>query len=267
MHRLLIITALLLLTACERELDMDYRTVEPLYVAEVQLSPGTVKARVTTTRAVKDDGTADYYVDDAVVTIKMTDGVWVDTLSYTGLGNYTLRRYYYVEEGGEYEVDVCIGGRHHRSTSVMHGMPVVNDFHLEWMNMMSEKMLFASLRLQDPADENNYYFMHLYRNDVGYRWAVMNDRSNPGAELQQLFACCTKRDMDDGKSDALHEGDRLRLEIRSIDRRAYDYLYSLQLMDNTGTNPVANFTDGLLGYFSAYQQATIYQVFRLDSIR
>jgi hypothetical protein len=58
--------------------------------------------------------------------------------------------------------------------------------------------------------------------------------------------------MDKGDSDALQDGDNIKLEIRSIDKLSYDYLYSMQVMDNAGTNPIANFTGGCLGYFSAY---------------
>ena len=64
----------------------------------------------------------------------------------------------------------------------------------------------------------------------------------------------------------LVEGDKLRIELRAIDRRAYDYLYSMQIMDNTNTNPVANFTGGCLGYFSAYSQVTINYVFHADEV-
>ena len=48
------------------------------------------------------------------------------------------------------------------------------------------------------------------------------------------------------------EGDELEADVRTIDERSYDYLYSLLQMDNTGTNPIANFTGGCLGYFSAF---------------
>ena len=69
--------------------------------------------------------------------------------------------------------------------------------------------------------------------------------------------------MDENDNDALHDGDMIRLEIRSIDKLSYDYLYSMQVMDNAGTNPIANFTGGCLGYFSAYYvinyQCTFYR--------
>ena len=65
---------------------------------------------------------------------------------------------------------------------------------------------------------------------------------------------------------ALQDGDRIEVEIRSIDRNSYDYLYSMQVMDNAGTNPIQNFTGGCLGYFSAYHVEKINLTFRLADI-
>jgi hypothetical protein len=111
----------------------------------------------------------------------------------------------------------------------------------------------GDLRIQDQPNEDNWYFMHIYRNGVGYRWAVMSDRNDPNKELQQLFSFFREGS---GDSDVLRDGDRLRIEVRAIDQRAYDYLYSMQVMDATGTNPIQNFTGGCLGYFSAYGERT-----------
>ena len=143
----------------------------------------------------------------------------------------------------------------------MQQAPQVNAFRFVWKKVLTERMLFAELKLQDIPGENNFYFMHLYRNGIGYRWAVMNDANNPGEELQQLFNCTTERELDKDKADALKDGDRIRLEIRSIDRRTYDYFYSMQVMENSGSNPVANFSGGCLGYFSAFHVQTRNYVF------
>jgi hypothetical protein len=92
----------------------------------------------------------------------------------------------------------------------------------------------------------------------------MRDDQNPNKELQQLFSF-----FHHGRSsekDQLKEGDELRILIRAIDQRSYDYLYSMQLMDNTGTNPLENFTGGCLGYFSAYNQVTRYVTFHREDI-
>ena len=44
--------------------------------------------------------------------------------------------------------------------------------------------------------------------------------------------------------------------------RAYDYFYSMQVMQNSGTNPVQNYTGGCLGYFSACNIFNYDTVFR-----
>ena len=110
-------------------------------------------------------------------------------------------------------------------------------------------------KVQDILNQDNWYFTHLYRNGIGYRWAVKRDDQKPNGELQQLFSIARENDDDD--KDMLHEGDRLHLELRAIDQRAYDYLYSMQIMGNTGTNPLPNFSGGCLGYFSAYSEVTM----------
>ena len=148
----------------------------------------------------------------------------------------------------------------------MQEMPVVSSYRFVWRKMMTESMLFFELRLQDIPNQNNYYFMHLYRNNQGYRWAVKRDDTNPGGELQQLFNCSTKRDIEEGGSDVIADGDRIRLEVRTIDKAAYDYLYSMQVMDNAGTNPIQNFSGGCLGYFSAYSVQNQYLTFHLSDV-
>ena len=117
--------------------------------------------------------------------------------------------------------------------------------------MLSNNYIFGDIRLQDIPNETNYYFVHIFRNNLGYRWAVMKDESNPNKELQQLFGFFREGSSDD---DVIHDGDRLKIVIRTIDRGAYDYLTSMESMDETGTNPIDNFTGGCLGYFSAHSE-------------
>ena len=118
------------------------------------------------------------------------------------------------------------------------------EYHSLWMAMQDDPELTAVVRSRQ---------LHIYRNGTGYRWAVKRDDQNPNKELQQLFTFA--REGSDDK-DLLREDDHLHIEIRSIDQKTYDYFYSMQIMDNTGTNPLPNFTGGCLGYFSAYSQIT-----------
>ncbi|MBQ7495986.1 MAG: DUF4249 domain-containing protein [Bacteroidaceae bacterium] len=238
-----------LLAGCEKDIDIDYHSTDPLYVVEAHLSQSATTVKVSTTQDMTDNKT-DKGLEGATVYISSGDS----------LRHKLIRRangLYYNSFGGEagttYNLSVEIDGHLFTASSTMQSRPQMNSFRFVWQKFMSERILFGDLKLQDIPGQTNYYFMHLYRNGVGYRWAVMTDKANPGAELQQLFSCMREGTSND---DALREGDRIHLIVRAIDRAAYDYLYSMQVMEGNGTNPITNFSGGCLGYFSAYYEIT-----------
>ena len=243
-----------LLISCEKEIDIDYRSVEPIYVVEASVSDDGMKARVSQTQDMDNNSTTSD-VSGAHIKVTGSDGSEA-TLSYRNNGVYQSSAK--GTAGVTYQIDVEIDGHHYTSSSVMQRMPVINKFHFIWKEIMSQRFLVGELLFQDIPNQDNWYFMHIYRNNIGYRWAVKRDESNPNNEQQQLFSIASEGS--DSK-DMLKDGDQLRIELRAIDQRAYDYLYSMQIMNNTGTNPIPNFTGGCLGYFSAYSQVTINYVY------
>ena len=238
----------LLLSSCEKEIELDYHQVDPIFVVEASISNLGTEVRVSHTNDM-DDNNSISDIDRAKVTISSNDGL-SQVIPHQRNGFYRASQLQGVA-GTTYTVDVELDGHHFSSFSTMQKAPTLNNFRFVWMKAASERILFGDLRIQDILNEDNWYFMHIYRNNVGYRWAVMRDDQNPNKELQQLFTFFREGSND---SDVLHDGDRLHIEIRAIDQRAYDYLYSMQIMDNTGTNPIQNFTGGCLGYFSAFYQ-------------
>lgn len=233
------------LCSCEKTIDIDFHSVVPLYYVEGWITPYETIVRVSQTKNLSDT-TSVCGITNAKVTITDEDGHTFDV-------PYSDRDYYMSEESGEvgktYRLDVEVDGQHFSSTSKMYRMATINSFRLIWKNMLSERYIFGDIRIQDFPNEINYYYIHIYRNGIPYRSAVLKDDTNPGGELQQLFAFNKEGSTD---QDRLREGDELEAEVRTIDERSYEYLYSLLLMDNTGTNPIENFTGGCLGYFSAF---------------
>ena len=255
---------LLMVAACEKEIDMDYRSVAAHYVAEGSVTQDGTTVLLSTSQNITDNSRKDHAVEGATMVLSVPELGLEETLREEGGGRYTstMRGI----PGNVYQLDIDVDGHHFTSTSTMQEMPVVNSFRFVWRKMVTTDLLFFELRLQDIPRQNNYYFMHIYRNNVGYRWAITRDDTNPGGELQQLFNCATKSDIENEDKNELHDGDRLRIEIRTIDKVSYDYLYSMQVMDNPGTNPIANFTGGCLGYFSAYSVQTINMTFHLSDV-
>ena len=253
MRKILAILAVLALPAviasCKKDIEIDYHQVDPIYVVEASVSNKGMQARIRLTNNM-DDNTTTSEISGATVIITGSDGS-SETLPYVGDGIYKCM--VFGTPGVEYRIDIDIDGHHFSSTSTMQEMPEINEFHFIWQKIAQQRYLMAELLFQDIPNEDNWYFVHLYRNNTGFRWGVKRDDRDPDGELQQLFSFA-KEGSDD--EDMLREGDRLHLELRAIDQRTYDYFYSMQIMDNTGTNPIRNFTGGCLGYFSAYSEVT-----------
>lgn len=258
-RRCILILSVLLLISCEKEIDIDYRQVEPLYVVEASVSDEGMVARISRTQDVDDNATTSD-VSQAEVIVTGSDGSEA-VLKYTNKGFYRADNKGIA--GVTYCIDIRLDGHHFSSTSTMQRAPRINKFHIVRDEIVGKRFLMAELLFQDISNEENWYFSHIYRNGLGYRWAVKRDDTNPNGELQQLFTIAAE---DSNDADMLREGDKLRLELRAIDQRAYDYLYSMQMMDNTGTNPIQNFTGGCLGYFSAYSQVTIEMVYHVADV-
>ena len=266
MKKYIYILLSLLFFSCEKEINIDYHKADSRYVVEGSLNGSGTEVRVSKTQPMDDNSTGSD-VDNATVVITGDDGTRA-TVPFSRNGYY--RSKVRGVAGVTYTLDVDVDGNHFTSTSTMQRVIItrVRDeeypkFRLVWKKMLTERYLFGDLRLQDISNESNYYFMHIYRNGIGYRWAVMKDDKNPNKELQQLFTFFRDGAKD---SDVLKDGDELKIVIRAIDQRAYDYLYSMQQMSSTGTNPIDNFTGGCLGYFSAHSEITYYQDFYYSDV-
>ena len=244
------LSLILLLTSCEKDINLDYHQVEPLYVVEASVSNTGTQVRISQTNAM-DDNNSSSDISQAKVTVTADDGS-AYPIPYARNGFYRLSSLKGTA-GTTYTLDIEVDGHHFTAASTMQRAPKLNSFKFTWMKVATERIMFGDLRIQDIMNEDSWYFMHIYRNGIGYRWAVMRDDQNPNKELQQLFTFFREGSSD---SDVLQEGDLLHIVIRAIDQQAYEYLYSMQLMDNTGTNPIQNFTGGCLGYFSAHHEIT-----------
>lgn len=106
--------------------------------------------------------------------------------------------------------------------------------------------------IKDPADEENYYRLKYYVNGQPTR-----DPGGITLYSDHLF---------DGKAIGLaqrsivfQETDTLTIELQSIDKAAYDYFSTLENIvgvdiqqSASPANPISNFNNGALGYFSAH---------------
>ena len=253
----------LVLCACEKHIEIDYHNAVPRYALEGWLTHNETIVHVCLTREMSDTTNVSN-ISNAIVTLTDDDG-HVKTIPYNP--EMVNGGYYTLDFGGEvghtYRLDVAVDDQHFSSTSTMYSTPVLWDFRVVYRTMMSERYLFGDVQIQDIPNEVNYYYIHVFRNGIPYRSAVIKDDTNPGGILQQLFAFNRVGSTD---WDVLCEGDTLSVEVRTIDERSYNYLYAVIQMDNTGTNPPDNFTGGCLGYFSAFSNVSFGMIFHIDNV-
>ncbi|MCD7970433.1 MAG: DUF4249 domain-containing protein [Alistipes sp.] len=263
-----VILLLSLLAGCEKEIYIDYRTVEPLYVIEGRISNEGTEVLVTLTKDM-DDGSDPTPQSDATVTLISGDGEIYPL-------DYAVDGYYRAADltgtvGQTYTLQVEAGGNMFTSTSEMHGQAQIGSLHFQWLKALGEKVLFLVFVLEDIPDQENYYHYKVYRNGENYRWYVMNDRGNDGKPISVNVFCMTeqmaKDDKEDDREHILYEGDEISIELQTIDKRTYDYLYSVGLSESAASNPIDNFTGGCLGYFAAFSTFRTGTVFSYADIR
>lgn len=260
--------ASLFLTACEKEIDFDYNSIDPLYVIEGRITNETTEVIITQTRDME-NGVKGSGLDNALVTITASDGL-AETLQYQSDGYYRSLNGLTGEFGKTYSLSVSIGENEFTSYSEMNGEVKIDSTYFYWMEAMGDKYLFFRIRFEDRKEEENYYCYRIYRNGEIYAWDIGRDKGNDGEIIEENFMCMTEKTAQDNKQEdwdeILYEGDRIELEIQTIDRQTYDYLNSLAMSEDASANPISNFMGGALGYFSAYTAVRKEMTFKYDGI-
>ena len=247
-----------------RERDRDGLSYcKPQVVIEGRVTNETVSVLITTTCDMEDSVKVCGRDDDTV--ILSDDKGFNDELLYEADGRYRSPSQLTGAPGTAYTLTVETGGKTYTSSSVMQRQAVILSTAFRWEKFMNSRMLYYEVEVEDIKGEENHYCYHMYRNGEPYRWNVFTDQGDTDGIIFVDITCMDEDTAEENKeedpNDILYEGDRITVEVQTIDRRAYDYLCSLGLSERTSANPIANFTGGCLGYFSAYSAVRVEDVF------
>ena len=256
-----ILLVLPLLAACDKEIEIDYNSVDKLYVIEGRVTNEGSEVFITQTRDM-DNGVKGTGIAGASVTVT-SEGL-SETLVFDE-ADRVYRSDLIGEPGKTYTLTVEIDGQQFVSSSTMQEQVTIEPLEFQWLKIMGTRVLMCSMYWDDIAGEDNYYSLRIYQNGENYRWSLWDDKGSDGEQLSTDTYCMAEEDEDD-EDDIIYEGDKMTFEVRVVDRRTYDYLYSWALAEDTSTNPLPNFTGGALGYFSAYAVTRHETIFSFDDI-
>lgn len=243
---------LVLFFSCERVIDVDLNEASPQIVIEGNLSYNNAELEVQISK------TGSYFsatpvekVENAKVYLENSEGKRVEAEAF-GHGNYKIENYP-LQQKMEYRLYVESEGQKYEAKSTLYPSVKIDSLGFEYQPNMRffEGGYRLLLYFSDPFEEENYYRIKVHKNgellnDVD-DLIVFDDSGLNGKGIQvtlrrQLF------DM----------GDTAYVQLMSIDENAFLYFTTFRDMANTNpgspapANPISNFSNGALGYFSAW---------------
>ncbi len=153
-----------------------------------------------------------------------------------------------------YIADVEYDGITYSARSFMNEVVPISDLSFSYFDGFGffDSGYKVNTYVRDPASKENYYRL---------KYFVNGESIDDGGEItlysDQLF---NGKDIGLGqRSTVFQETDTLTVELQSIDKATYNYFLTLENISGTAiqqsaspANPISNFNNGALGYFSAY---------------
>lgn len=237
--------------SCRKKIDIDLNDAEPQLVIEANYSAEDSTVRVLITQTSNYFSTADEpTVDNA--TIIITDQAGTPTaVPFVASGQYELTNYV-PQYGTTYTMTVTHNGTQHVSTCNLNSAIALEPIFVEYLDQGffgGDPGYLAYLTYQDPAAEGDYIQAIHSVNDT-VRWSVdemilsNDDLTNGNMVERPIFV------------ELFDEFDTLEIELRTIDKRIFDYYVELASLTDPSSaapaNPTYNWTNRALGYFSAH---------------
>ena len=250
---LMLLLALFSLSSCEKVIEFDLSESKAMMVIEANITSNKTSFTVLISKTSPYFGAStDSRVTGAKVSVRSERGK-ARYFEETAPGTYTLEKIWAIA-GYWYILDVEYEGVTYTARSFMNEPVPIVDLSFSYVDGFGffDSGYKVKCYIRDPAGIENYYRLKYYVNGK-----PMNDKDEISLFSDQLF---------DGKVIALgqrsmvfEETDTLTIELQSIDKATYNYFSTLESISGieairsaSPANPISNFNNGALGYFSAY---------------
>ncbi|MGC9352189.1 MAG: DUF4249 domain-containing protein [Mariniphaga sp.] len=243
---------LFIFIGCERVIDVDLNESNPQIVIEGNLSYNDAELEVRISK------TGSYFsttqiekVNDAEVYLVNSEGTRVEAEAF-GNGIYKIENYP-LEQKKEYHLFIESEGQKYDAKSTLHPPVKIDSLGFEYQKDVRffEGGYRLLLYFSDPPDEENFYRIKVFKNEELFNSVddliVFDDSGLNGKGIQVTL----RRQLFD-------VGDTAYVQFLTIDEKSFLYFSTFREMANTNpgspapANPISNFSNGALGYFSAW---------------
>lgn len=241
---------ILMMTACEKELDFQYKEIDALPVIEASLSQNGAEVTITYTTPMNEVMDTRPVTDAEVSLLDLTTGgtyplsVDADGSFRNGVGGVV---------GHDYEIMVTIGAKTYTSECRMLPAVEIQSAEFFWISMPGDDMAALQIRFSDNPLTSDYYWVRTYRNGEAYQWSVINDLAAADGIMEETLTTTHRDESQEDEKTLLVEGDVVTYSVTPISRPMFDYLSAL----GNSSNGSFNFAGGkALGYFLASPVST-----------
>lgn len=252
-----IISAILLLTSCEKTVHLNYQTNQSRIIIEGNITntPGPYLVKITKSIPLSD--TAAYpTIDNATITL-IDDAGNAETL--TALGNGTYRTAAITgTEGRTYTLTVNAENQTYTAQSTMPKAPPFDSIKIEEATFIGKDKEYNIIPVYtDPIAKGSCYrFVLSVNNKLINQHFIQND------DIRNGLTNTVRLEINDDDL-KLKSKDNISIEMQCIDQQTSLYYTTLSLIADNGpgggttpNNPPNNFSNGALGLFSAHTTQT-----------
>ena len=252
MTKLYYILTLFLLFGCEKVIDVNLNEANPVVVIEGNMNYESAKLEVhiSKTGSYFETGSGEK-VSDAKVILEHHTGEMLE-ITQISPGTYEKDELL-LRPGNVYKLFAEVNGREYEAESLLKEPIPIDSLGYTYYNGNNffDGGYRVRLYFSDPIDEVNYYRIKVFKNgmlenEVG-DLIVFDDSGLDGKVIEVTL-----------RGQPFTAGDRAEVHLITIDKKAYEYFSSLRELANTNpgspapANPISNFSNGALGYFSAW---------------
>lgn len=249
----ILIFLVLLFSNCEKVIDVDLNVASPSIVIEATLTNSNNLVQVLISK------TGSYFGSNSIQTVSNATVLLEDDtgrefeLIEVKSGIYQSMRKINPMPGRKYKIMVTSEGETYEAESMLNYPVEIETLTSNYTEGYSflRSGYNVNLYFQDPETIRNYYRLKIYVNgkseELDNDFIIFDDENINGQYIELRI-----------RRKIFDLGDKVSFELVSLDKGAFEYFNSLQelISVNPGStapaNPTSNFSNGALGYFSAF---------------
>ncbi len=258
-NSLIIITVLVIITSCEKVVEIDLNKAENQLVIEAIISKDSVCILSLTKTSTYYSQIEPDYVEDAEVSV--SDGASSELLSYTEKGIYRGNTVIGTPDK-LYSISISLNGEEYAATSYLSASTVISnvDFSISeeqsQLNPFGDRVVSINCTFNDNINEDNYYLIRFSEEDGSLieRYYLLTESESNSGTLEYNNGIIRFSES------IFYEGNYIEVQVFSVDENIYNYFLQLtdilfwkrRIMPPTPYNPESNLSNGALGYFAAW---------------